>query len=160
MAVNKRRLRFALSVVLTVAVVTYAAFGYVPAYKAFAGDFRGRWLWTSRGFDDPEVRRKAYEGCMEDLRSRWPGHSDAEDRQYDDVCSGPGWIGGEPVPSWWDATVAYLKSVGAPKVAYVIGAIILGPWLFAFLAVTVVPAVMARIWQWLRTSDGGGPKQL
>lgn len=151
---NKRRLRLVIAAIVTAAAVAYTAFNYVPAYGAFAEDVRERWLWKARGFDDPEVRRKAYENCMGDMKAGQSAPSSPSEMwQFDSLCSRPGWIPGEPMPSWWDTTVAYLKSVGASRVTYVLGAIFVAPWLFAFLMVSAVPATGAGIWRWLKTPD-------
>jgi hypothetical protein len=125
-----------------------------PAYKYFAGNFEEKWLWKARGFDNPDVYHKAYASCMADLKARWPGTSASEEQQYELVCSRAGLIVGEPMPSWADITVAFLKSVGDAKVAYAIGGIIFGPWLIAFLTVRVLPAGVVRmLLRWLRTPD-------
>jgi hypothetical protein len=55
------------------------------------------------------------------------------------------------MPSWQDTTVAYIKSVGGTQIAYVMCAIVFGPWLIGRVTVNWLPALGVKMWRWLRT---------
>ena len=140
------------------AAVGYAVYIVAPSYTYFSGgDFQEKWMWKADGFDDPEVRRKAHEGCMAGLKA--PANSGATPFPREDldqlsaICSRPGWVIGTPGPSWWETPVAFISSVGAWKIAYRLVAVLFGPWVVGFLVVRPLPTGMARLWRWLTTPD-------
>lgn len=152
---NKRRLQNMICGVLAVAAAIYTLYMVVPAYRAFSEDFLERRVWKAAGFNDPEVRRRAYDACMADFESRPPTSPFPQEElaQRESLCSRPMWNPETPAPYWWEVPIAFIKS--APiTVVYVAVAVIVSPWLFAFLIVRLLPTGVARLWRWLRTPDG------
>jgi hypothetical protein len=140
-----------------VIAVAYTATAVIPSYKYFFQNFEEKWLWKVDGFDDPAVRRKAYESCRSGLQTELPSDSTPfpreESAQLSNICSQPGWVIGGPVPAWWEIPVAYLRSVGLFKVIIVAGVLGFGPWPTAFLTVCLIPTALTRMLRWLRTQD-------
>lgn len=150
--INLRRLQLVVSAILTVAAVAYGVYVIVPTYRVFAEEFSDRRAWKAAGWDDEEVRRKANDMCIADCKAQpQRGLFPNEDlNQCESSCSRPGWDPWKtPAPPWWEIPIAFIKSESS-MLFYVSTAVIVGPWLFAFLLVRVLPAGVTRFWRWLR----------
>jgi hypothetical protein len=153
--INKRRLQFVVSGILAAVGVVYGLYVLVPAYKSFSDDFFDRQAWKAAGWDDPDVRRKAIDRCMAGVAEQ--PFTSVEPReeleQRERECTRPGFNPWKSAPPRWETPVAFIDSTLPSMVAYVAGAVLVGPWLVGYLLVDLLPAGVARLWRWLRTPD-------